>query len=179
MGGGTFTGRAFPLEEEAAVATARTNLLLAGEVLHVLRPLLYAYLKWVVARRDRRAQGQGQAWVDGGGNGSSSGSSSKGKDRWLPVLASALVDAASLRCTQQALGAATPLRQCHQEELQRRRSLWCLYLLRTPIFESLTLPVAGAVDRSLGRVPLAGGLVNYAFAALCYIQSHHFMTNRD
>lgn len=176
MGGGTFTGRAFPLEEEAAVATARTNLLLAGEVLHVLRPLLYAYLKWVVARRERREQG----WVVGGGGGSSSSSSKgTGSDRWLPVLASALVDAASLRCTQQALGAATPLRLCHQEELQRRRSLWCLYLLRTPIFEGLTLPVAGAVDRGLGRVPLAGGFVNYAFAALCYVQRHHFMTNRD
>lgn len=106
------------------------------------------------------------------------------RDRWLPVLASALVDAASLQCTQQALGthtqqAQTPLRQRHQEELQRRRSLWCLYLLRTPIFESLTLPAAGAVDRSLGRVPLVGGFVNYAFAALCYVQSHHFMLNRD
>lgn len=176
---GVYTDRAFSVEVETAVASARANLLLTGEVLHVLRSLLYAYLKWLVARRAAAAQQRGRRQAATAGGGVVLGGLKGGEWRWLPVLASAMVDAASLQCTQGALGTSTPLRQRHQEELQRRRSLWCLYLLRTPIFEGLTLPVAGAVDRSLGRVPLAGGVVNYAFRALCYVQRHHFMTNRD
>lgn len=48
------------------------------------------------------------------------------------------------------------------------------YLLRDPLYTSLTGPVAGRVLETLGRIPLLGMLFRYALAMLQYIQRHHF-----
>jgi len=168
-------------EEEAVVAKARARLLLTGEVLHILRPLLFAYLRWLMARRRRRSQRPvAVAASVGSDRGRIPGPLSSfpsAAPEWLPLLLPGLMDAVSHQCTMSAIDRSATLKQSYQDELQRRKNLWLLYLLRTPVFEGLTQPVAGAVDRSLGRVPLVGGLANYGFQALLYVQRHFTLTS--
>lgn len=170
-------------EEEAVVAKARARLLLTGEVLHILRPLLFAHLRWLVARRRRRAQGPvavAASVSSGRGRSTIPGPLSafpSAAPEWLPLLLPGLMDAVSHQCTMSAIDRNATLKRSYQDELQRRKNLWLLYLLRTPVFEGLTQPVAGALDRSLGRVPLVGGLTNYGFQALLYVQRHFTLTS--
>jgi hypothetical protein len=169
-------------EEEAVVAKARARLLLTGEVLHILRPLLFAYLRWLVASRRRRAHGPvAVAASVGSGRGRTIpgplSSFPSAAPEWLPLLLPGLMDAVSHQCTMSAIDRNATLKRSYQDELQRRKNLWLLYLLRTPVFEGLTQPVAGALDRSLGRVPLVGGLANYGFQALLYVQRHFTLTS--
>ncbi len=170
------------MEEEAVVAKARTHLLLTGEVLHILRPLLFAYLRWLVARRRFRVQRPvaGAASVGSGRRRTIPelmSSFPSTAPEWLPLLLPGLMDAVSHQCTMSAIDRNAILKESYHDELQRRKNLWLLYLLRTPVFEGLTQPVAGALDRSVGRVPLVGGLANYGFQALLYVQRHFTLTS--
>lgn len=138
------------MEEEAEEQERwRRFLLLLGEVLHILRPLIYAYCLRTSRRR-----------------------------AWWPFLVSVFVDAVSHQCTQQGLGkdstTPTALDPLQVQELQRRRALWLLYMLRSPIFQIITDPAASSVERTLSRIPLIRGLASYGLVILRYIHSHYF-----
>ncbi len=171
-----------------------------GEALHILRPLVFALLRWRM-----------------------------GPKRWTPLLASALMDVLSSSCVDAAgaveacqadggfgqhgnpsalevvgqavvgpqawgvlaalVGRPTPsaaflerkeaaqVRMFSLEdraEFSRRRSLWLYYLLRDPLFDHLTRPAVGTVAGLVGRLPLVGGLADYAMFSLLYYQKKHF-----
>lgn len=135
-------------EEDEERERRRKLLVFLGEVLHILRPLIYVYCLRTSRRR-----------------------------AWWPLLASAVVDYGSHACTQRGLGEGLArLDPLQQQELQRRRALWLLYLLRSPLFQILTEPAANGIGRSLSRVSLVGGLSSYGLMMLKYIQAHYFYT---
>ena len=59
-------------------------------------------------------------------------------------------------------------------EFSRRRSMWLYYLLRDPLFDSLTRPSFAKVAGVLSYIPLVGGLAEYAMFSLEYYQKKHF-----
>ena len=63
------------------------------------------------------------------------------------------------------------------EELKRRKVRWMLYLLRCPVWDVLTRPMAGGLADLVSRfVPLLGRpLATYVMDLLVYWQRHHFM----
>lgn len=151
--------------------------LMAGEVVHILRPLVYSY---------------------------SCGSA--GERSWRPWLTSLAMDAAAFACTARAggggamtllipIGAAgggggvdgsgagdgvpvLPYLDAEQAaELRRRKMLWFLYLMRSPAFELLAEPVSRGAAGVFEGVPLLGGMAGYALNMLLYVQRHHFYTS--
>jgi|AntRauTorckE5430_2_1112549.scaffolds.fasta_scaffold03855_1 hypothetical protein len=64
-----------------------------------------------------------------------------------------------------------------KEELYHRKLKWALYLLRVPIWDMTTYPIAGKMAAIIGNyVPLIGKpLVQYIMDILCYWQRWHFM----
>ena len=140
--------------------------LMAGEIIHILRPLVYSY---------------------------SCGSS--GERSWRPWLTSLGMDAAAFACTARAGGGGpmsllTPvgtgddgalvlpyLDEEQAAELRRRKMLWFLYLMRSPAFELLAEPVSRGAAGVFEGVPLLGGMAVYALNMLLYVQRHHFYTS--
>ena len=61
-------------------------------------------------------------------------------------------------------------------ELQRRRTLWAFYLLRSPLFYSVTKPAADGAVTVASYVPLLGSLAAYGASVLQYIQEHQMYT---
>ncbi|CAM9753005.1 unnamed protein product [Discosporangium mesarthrocarpum] len=61
-----------------------------------------------------------------------------------------------------------------QAELRRRKLQWLLYLMRSPAFDLLASPVAHGVAGVFEGVPLFGGAASYALNMLVYVQRHHF-----
>ena len=59
-------------------------------------------------------------------------------------------------------------------EFNRRRSMWLYYLLRDPLFDSITRPAFASVASVLSYVPLVGGLADYAMFSLEYYQKKYF-----
>lgn len=173
---GVAVGIEWTREERPEVAQARARLLLAGEILHILRPLVLASLRWALARR-RRVKGRAVA-APPMGRSLRRGPLHSAAPESLLVLLPALMDLVSYQCTTGALnGGDNALKQSCEDELRRRKNLWLLYLLRTPVFEGLTHPVTRAVDGSLVRLPLVGGLASYGYQALIYIQRHFTLTS--
>ena len=64
--------------------------------------------------------------------------------------------------------------QKDRQEFERRRSLWLYYMLRDPLFERTTLPVLSYVAGWISRVPLVGGLTDFAMFSLLYYQKKYF-----
>ena len=150
----------------SASAGARQQQLL-GEILAVLRPVLY-----VVARR---------RW---------------GPRSWIPWLLSLFVDlaaaglsgaaangasAAAARAAEKAggLGGSAPAAPADTrpalEELARRRSQLSYYLLRSPVFELVTKPAALRLCKACEGVPLLGPLSQFlVVSTLFYYQRLHF-----
>jgi|TARA_B110000091_G_C13710122_1_gene430086 hypothetical protein len=171
-----------------------------GELLHIMRPLVYALCRWRV-----------------------------GAHKWTPLLVSGLMDFFSASCTDiaaavqahlqgqgkegapnptlitamvqavvgrhvwgmltvlfglQAIPAAFAERQNaamyelysfeDRAEFNRRRALWMYYLLRDPLFDRLTRPMFAKVAGVLSYIPLVGGLADYAMFSLEYYQKKHF-----
>ncbi|TFJ88563.1 hypothetical protein NSK_000137 [Nannochloropsis salina CCMP1776] len=172
---GVAVGIEWTREERPEVAQARARLLLAGEILHILRPLVLASLRWALARR-RRVKGRAVV-APPTGRSLRRGPLHSAAPEWLLVLLPALMDLVSYQCTTGALNGDNALKQSCEDELRRRKNLWFLYLLRTPVFEGLTHPVTRAVDGNLVRLPLVGGLASYGYQALVYIQRHFTLTS--
>lgn len=139
--------------------------LMAGEIIHILRPLVYSY---------------------------SCGSA--GERSWRLWLTSLGMDAAAFACTARAggggpmsllapvgAGGGVPvlpfLSEGQAAELRRRKLLWFLYLMRSPAFELLAEPVSRGAAGVFEGVPLLGGMATYALNMLLYVQRHHFYTS--
>ncbi|CAM9235774.1 unnamed protein product [Hapterophycus canaliculatus] len=158
-------------EEDDGVGGVSQSWLMAGEVIHILRPLVYSY---------------------------SCGSA--GERSWRPWLTSLGMDAAAYACTARAGGRGVVsllavggagsssgstggvqvlsyLDEEQQAELRRRKMLWLLYLMRSPAFELLAEPVARGAAGAFEGVPVLSGMVGYALNMLLYIQRHHFYTS--
>jgi hypothetical protein len=63
------------------------------------------------------------------------------------------------------------------EELRRRRMLWAFYLLRSPLFQTVTAPSADVVISVGSWVPLMGTLLRYSKDILASLNAHHFYTS--
>lgn len=136
---------------------------MAGEVVHILRPLVYCY-SWELS----------------------------GERSWRPWLTSLGMDALAYACTVRAgggemvlllpVGSSTVpvlpyLDEEQAAELRRRKMQWFLYLMRSPAFELLTEPVSRGAAGVFEGVPLLGNLAGYALNMLLYVQRHHFYTS--
>lgn len=142
--------------------------LMAGEVIHILRPMVYSY-----------------------------SCGSLGERSWRPWLTSLGMDAAAYACTARAgggrmvsllavgkagssAGGVQVLPYLDEEqaaELRRRKMLWLLYLMRSPAFELLAEPVTRSAAGVFEGVPILSGMVGYALNMLLYVQRHHFYTS--
>lgn len=78
-----------------------------------------------------------------------------------------------LWCVQSLPG----LNEQENAEIQRRRLLLLMYLLRSPAFHVVTNPAAGLLVGSAGWIPLLGSLLRYGRDILVYLNAHHFYTS--
>ena len=109
---------------------ARLTLKLFGESCHILRPLIYA-----------------------------SSMKRHGRKSWRPVLVSASLDVTMFLCLSAAAGQDEQRFSVREQmELKRRRASMVYYLMRSPVFERLTLPALKGGGFFLKPVPLIGGL---------------------
>lgn len=172
VGGQRWPRRSQPLEDgldcddEAGFSQA---WLMTGEVVNILRPLVYSLRCGASQERS-----------------------------WSPWLTSLAMDAVAYACTTRAGGGdmalllplgrrpdvdqpgAPVLPYLDDEqaaELKRRKMLWFLYLMRSPAFEMLVGPVSRGTADVFEGVPLMGGMVQYALSMLLYVQRHHFYTS--
>ena len=146
----------------------KIGLLLAGELLYVYRPLY-----WSQKSRQHSLR-----------NGSDN--SNKNFQLIKAWIVSFLMDVISRKLViQAATVVATSISndtvniasQITQNELQRRKSRWMFYLLRSPIWELLTHPVSSTLLNIVSRiVPVMGpSLSNYAMEVLSYWHKWQFM----
>jgi peroxin-16 len=127
----------FRIEDQLMRDRVDLNLRLVGELCHIARPLAYA-----LARR---------RW---------------GCKSWRALMVSATFDAASFSCLNGASGGIKRrepnFSSGEKAEMARRRAFLTYYLLRSPVFDTLTLPTARLVGRGVGWVPLLGSLYGKA-----------------
>ena len=127
----------FRIEDQLMRDRVDLNLRLVGELCHITRPLAYA-----LARR---------RW---------------GCKSWRALMVSATFDAASFSCLNGASGGIKRrepnFSSGEKAEMARRRAFLTYYLLRSPVFDTLTLPTARLVGRGVGWVPLLGSLYGKA-----------------
>lgn len=147
------------------------RLRLAGELLHIARPVVYA-----LSRR----------WTSRGS--------------WIPIILSGITDYASFRLSQKADSFRAPapdaplknvgnrllkvllwfmnppagLSAAEAAEMSRRKQQWAFYLLRSPLFETIVKRSADGVVSATSWIPLLGLLLGYARDMMVYYQKHHF-----
>ncbi|OQR97932.1 hypothetical protein ACHHYP_20425 [Achlya hypogyna] len=134
--------------EPTAASGHEDSLQLTGELLHILRPVIYA----VLCQR-------------------------KTEQSWLPFLASFSTEVLGILCSSREPSAkkASP---AATEEWRRRKMCLFLYLLRNPFFSNVTHPLAEGVANATQPVPLLGRLVQFAIEnGLLYYQRRHFYTS--
>uniref|UniRef100_A0AAV1TPD4 Peroxisomal membrane protein PEX16 n=1 Tax=Peronospora matthiolae TaxID=2874970 RepID=A0AAV1TPD4_9STRA len=132
---------------------SREDLLLAGEVCHILRPMVYALL------RRRRPQSS-----------------------WTPVLVSLLVELSGLALSA---AAAKPVEReksvCTdkaKDEIAARKMALLFYLLRDPVFATITKPAVGKAAHVMDYVPGIGKLFRFGTSAvLDYYHQFYFYTS--
>ncbi|KAK1945626.1 Peroxisome biogenesis protein 16 [Phytophthora citrophthora] len=132
---------------------AREDLLVAGEVCHILRPVVYALL------RRRRPE-----------------------TSWTPVVLSLLVELSGLALSAAAVKPVEPLKPVSgdkaKDEIAARKMALLLYLLRDPVFATVTKPVTGKAADILDYVPGVGKLFRFGTTAvLDYYHQFHFYTS--
>ena len=168
-----------------AGAKTRLAALTAGELLHIYRPLY-----WTASERDHAAHSLHMHQLGGLSHTRSSSERLTMLKSWVVGLA---MDVMSHRLTLAATSGGRPtsitfrghvdtssnvhMPPATAEELQRRKMRWMLYLLRCPVWDVLTRPVAGGLADFIGRfVPLLGRpFASYVMDLLIYWQRHHFM----
>ncbi|EEH51361.1 integral membrane peroxisomal protein importer-2 family [Micromonas pusilla CCMP1545] len=127
---------------------AKITLKIAGEYLHIFRPLVYA-----CARRKF------------------------GNKSWTPFALSATMDVCSFACHEAAGGArGEDFSEAERFEMARRRAFLLYYWLRSPMFDRATLPVMNAVGRALRPIPLVGGLYDRGVAIAEEVSDHFAYT---
>jgi hypothetical protein len=157
-------------------------LRLAGEVLHIVRPVMYV------------------AMVSRAG-------ANKAKSSWRPLVVSLSLDLLAMRCSAAAcppgaeaqqqqlppaevlaraarkllVGGAQPAAQQGDrdaDELKRRRGLVALYLMRSPVYELITLPAVQRVAKGLGHLPAVGASIEPLITeTVGYYHRVHFYTS--
>ncbi|KAG6611957.1 Peroxisomal membrane protein PEX16 [Phytophthora cinnamomi] len=139
--------------EDATIEVAegsREDLLVAGEVCHILRPVVYALL------RRRRPE-----------------------TSWTPVVASLLVELSGLALSAAAVKPVEPKKRVSgdkaKDEIAARKMALLLYLLRDPVFATVTKPATGKAADVLDYVPVVGKLFRFGTTAvLDYYHQFHF-----
>lgn len=163
-----------------------------GEVLHILRPVVYAALKYTISTQKtsspRSSDQQRREEI------SAAAASPTSRD-WIPWIVSLLMELAALYCTAMAIALAQGTKssssstrtraphaadasQAHpfERELERRKWLLAWYLLRSPLFETGVRPLLQTALRIFGSTPLLGGLFRYITNLPEYLHRHHFYT---
>ncbi|KAI9913952.1 hypothetical protein PsorP6_005580 [Peronosclerospora sorghi] len=130
--------------EDATTTVAgslREELLVAGEICHILRPVMYALL------RRRRTEAS-----------------------WLPLVASLLMECSGLAFSLAALNSTEPTKPTcidkAKDEIGDRKMALFLYLLRDPVFMTVTKPAAGKVADVIDYVPGVGKLFRFGLTAI-------------
>ncbi|KAG2788532.1 hypothetical protein PC129_g12925 [Phytophthora cactorum] len=144
------------LFEDATIEVAegsREDLLVAGEVCHILRPVVYALL-----RRRRPATS------------------------WTPVVVSLLVELSGLALSAAAVKPVEQFKHVSgdkaKDEVAARKMALLLYLLRDPVFATVTKPATGKAADVLDYVPGVGKLFRFGTTAvLDYYHQFHFYTS--
>ncbi|OWZ23101.1 hypothetical protein PHMEG_0002057 [Phytophthora megakarya] len=129
------------------------DLLVAGEVCHIMRPVVYAVL------RRRRPE-----------------------TSWTPVVVSLLVELSGLALSTAAIKPTEPLKPVSsdktKDEIAARKMTLLLYLLRDPVFATATKPATGKVADVLDYVPGVGKLFRFGTTAVMdYYHQFHFYTS--
>ncbi|CAI5701773.1 unnamed protein product [Peronospora effusa] len=132
---------------------SREDLLVAGEVCHILRPVMYALL------RHRRSE-----------------------TSWTPVVVALLVELAGLALSAAAVKPTEPTKAVFTDkagdEIAARKMALLLYLLRDPVFATVTKPVAGKTANVLDNVPGVGKLFRFGTTAILdYYHDFYFYTS--
>jgi len=148
-------------------AQAIPGLFLVGDVLHIIRPYYYA-----------KSQQEYHKYKSEETNYTPNGHVLKSPLRsWIVSLCMDLFSqkilsmGLSLQSEQRGPSLPSPCFERTKEELQRRKLRLLLYLLRSPIWYTITDPILlRVVDRVLGRT--IGGYIRSVI--LCW-QQHHFM----
>ncbi|KAF0682938.1 Aste57867_24951 [Aphanomyces stellatus] len=119
----------------------------AAEVLHIIRPVIYA----VLCQRQT-------------------------EQSWVPFLASFSTEVAGiLLTTMLEAKRKKPHNDKVDEEYHRRKMCLFLYLLRNPLFSTVTSPAVEGMCHSTQPIPLLGRLVRFAVDnGLDYYQRRHF-----
>ncbi|CAI5737376.1 unnamed protein product [Hyaloperonospora brassicae] len=132
---------------------SREDLLMAGEVCHILRPVVYALL------RRRRPQSS-----------------------WTPIVVSLLVELSGLALSTAAVKSMERKKPtCSdkaKDEVAARKMALLFYLLRDPVFATVTKPAVGKVAEVMDCVPGIGKLFRFGTSAvLDYYHQFHFYTS--
>ncbi|KAL7998919.1 putative peroxisome membrane protein, Pex16 [Plasmopara halstedii] len=133
--------------------SSRDSFLIAGEVCHILRPVVYALL-----RRRRSA------------------------NSWTPVFLSLVVELTGLAFSTVAVKQVELVEEAYSDkatnELAARKMALLLYLLRDPVFATVTKPVSDKAADIVDCVPGIGKLFRFgATAILNYYHQFHFYTS--
>ncbi|EEY61070.1 uncharacterized protein PITG_01313 [Phytophthora infestans T30-4] len=142
--------------ENATIEVAegsREDFLVAGEACHILRPVVYALL-----RRRRPATS------------------------WTPVVVSLLVELSGLALSAAAVEPVESLKHDAgdkaKDEIAARKMALLLYLLRDPVYATVTKPATGKAADVLDYVPGVGKLFRFGTrAVLDYYHQFHFYTS--
>jgi Peroxisomal membrane protein (Pex16) len=147
-----------------------------GEVLHTLRPLLWAWMESKYPNTSRQ-----------GDTGLKQAKSSSSNNRELLMRAWCLclgMDLLSIRLLQPPNNNGTASRMylnpATLEELRQRKMRLLLYTLRSPVWDQATLPQLEKISQSiLRRVPLVGGIAEtYLMDWILYYQ-HPFIAEEQ
>jgi hypothetical protein len=169
-----------------------------GETLHIMRPLVYALCRWRMGSRrwvpllvsalmdflsascvDIAASIH--AFVEGKGDGTNPTATAAitqaivGRHIWGlmgPLFRVPATPSAFLERHDAALFKLFSFED--RAEFSRRRSMLLYYLLRDPLFDSLTRPTFASVAGVMSYIPLVGSLADYAMFSLEYYQKKHF-----
>jgi hypothetical protein len=120
-----------------------------------------------------------QTQKQGAAEGGTSGGIKASFDSGLAALALRLVWWASSAALAPSLpgGDGRCLSPEEEGELTRRKRMWALYLLRSPLFERCTVPAAERVAAGAGYVPLLGWVAQFAVGMLGYYNKVHFYSS--
>eukprot|EP00898_Chlorokybus_atmophyticus_P008827 jgi/Chlat1/8946/Chrsp94S08252 len=164
----------------SAARTAR-RLVLAGEVLHIVRPLVYAlairryglrsWKPWLLSMAFNAASDAALARADilTACQAVATNQSRDGTNLALDTSQDVYVEG-------NGPGAMGAFVEQEREELARRRAMWIFYLLRSPCFDVCTKPSAEALLRTIGSIPLLGTLAGKGYELLLGIQGYYFYT---
>jgi len=132
-----------------------------GEILHIVRPLMYAFLRRIAGRKS-----------------------------WIPILVSLgallisdrLSQLAQRRCEAKCRrmglrGVDTKVPVSVSAEQTRRRLSWMLLLLREPLFSSVTRRAFEGVYSGFSYIPLVRTLVRYIIDTLYFFQKYYFYSS--